>query len=233
MSSSNEFYKFSHNYRKIHNKNLKLTGYSSWYFAQRKIREISNQIKNTNEPLCILDLGCGDGLCTFFLHNHFPNAHLHGLDISTGMIQKARQRNIAKSKFSTYDGKHIPYDDEYFNIIMVANVLHHITGTRNHLSILSECYRILNTKGILFVFEHNPLNPITCHIVRNCPFDKNAVLITHYNMRKILGHAGFVTTCRFIHFLPAFLHKLEFLEKGLWWAPLGGQYYYTCIRKTH
>jgi len=233
MSNSSEFYKFSHNYREIHNKNLELTGYSSSYFAQRKIREISNQIKNRNEPLRILDLGCGDGLCTFFLQNYFPNAYLHGLDISNRIIKKAQHRKISKSKFSTYDGKHIPYDDEYFNIIMIANMLHHVADVGNQILILSQCYRILKKTGTLFVFEHNPLNPITRHIVNNCVFDKDAVLITHYKMNKILGYTGFVTTCRFIHFLPAFLHRLEFLEKRLWRVPMGGQYYYTCIKKTH
>lgn len=232
MSNSSEFDKFTHNYRAIHNKNLKLTGYSSSYFAERKILEISNQIKNRNEPSRILDLGCGDGLCAFFLHNYFPNAYIYGLDISNESIQKAQQRKISRTRFSAYDGKQIPYDDESFNIIMLANMLHHVTGTRNQISILSECYRILKKNGRLFVFEHNPFNPITCHIVKNCPFDKDAVLINHYKMNKMLRYAGFVTKCRFIHFLPAFLRKLEVLEKLSWWAPIGGQYYYTCIKKN-
>jgi len=153
MSNSSEFDKFTHNYRAIHNKNLKLTGYPSSYFAERKIREISNQIKNRNEPSRILDLGCGDGLCSFFFQNYFPNAYIHGLDISDESIQKAQQRKISKTRFSAYDGQHIPYDDESFNIIMLANILHHVTGTGKQKLILSECYRILQKKRDIVCFR--------------------------------------------------------------------------------
>jgi ubiquinone/menaquinone biosynthesis C-methylase UbiE len=233
MSNSTEFDKFTRNYREIHDKNLKLTGYPSLYFAERKIREISNLIDNKSESLRILDLGCGDGLCAFFLQNYFPSSYIHGLDISNNSIQKAQQRKLSKTRFSTYDGQTIPYENEYFNIILLANMLHHVADTGNQILILSQCYRTLKKNGTLFVFEHNPFNPMTRHIVNHCVFDKDAVLITHYKMNKILRYTGFVTTCRFIHFLPAFLHKLEFLEKRLWWVPIGGQYYYICIKDTH
>jgi ubiquinone/menaquinone biosynthesis C-methylase UbiE len=183
--------------------------------------------------LRILDLGCGDGLCAFFLQNYFPSSYIHGLDISNNSIQKAQQRKLSKTRFSTYDGQTIPYENEYFNIILLANMLHHVADTGNQILILSQCYRTLKKNGTLFVFEHNPFNPMTRHIVNHCVFDKDAVLITHYKMNKILRYTGFVTTCRFIHFLPAFLHKLEFLEKRLWWVPIGGQYYYICIKDTH
>jgi ubiquinone/menaquinone biosynthesis C-methylase UbiE len=227
MSELGEFDQFVQDYREIHNKNLKATGYTSRYFAERKIREIADQIKEKNNPFNILDLGCGDGLCSVFFRNYFPNASVCGLDVSKDSVQIAREKKIVGAEFSLYDGSHIPYEDNLFDIIMIANVLHHVTDVKNQIKILTECHRVLKKDGRLFVFEHNPFNPITCKIVNSCPFDKDAVLVNPIQMKKILQGIGFKTTCRFLLFLPEILQRLEFLEKQIGWVPMGGQYY--CI----
>ena len=223
-----EFDKFAHDFRKIHNHNLRKTGYSSAFFAERKIREIARHMQNPEQHLSILDLGCGDGLGTAFLREYFPNSELQGLDVSEQSIQAAVGRDIPGAKFAIYDGSHIPFKDESFNIIMLAGVLHHVVEVRKQICIVKECHRVLKGKGIFFIFEHNPLNPITRRIVDDCLFDKNAKLINHVRMNKLLHSGGFKTSCRFIIFLPAFLKKAAFLENLMWWLPLGGQYYFIC-----
>ena len=209
---------------------LKGTGYTSSYFAERKIREVLKHIKDTdiNKKLNILDLGCGDGLGVFYFRKYFSEAFISGLDVSEESIKIALKRNIKDSKFKIYSGEKIPYNDKTFAIILLAGVLHHLISTERKLNILKECYRVLKVNGTLFIFEHNPFNPITRRIVNGSPFDKDIVLINFLEIKKMLNEVGFQARSRFIIFLPGFLKNMELLENLLWWIPLGGQYYNIC-----
>jgi ubiquinone/menaquinone biosynthesis C-methylase UbiE len=227
-----EFDRFAHDYRKIHNHNLRKTGYSSDFFAERKVREIVRQVPDPEQNLNILDLGCGDGLCTGFFREYFPNSVLQGLDVSRQSILSAVQRKIPKAQFNAYNGSQIPFKNGSFHIILMAGVLHHVVDVPNQIRLIDECQRVLKNEGRLFVFEHNPLNPITRKIVDDCPFDQNAKLINPIRLKKMLRENGFQTNCRFIIFMPALLKRFEFLENWIWWVPIGGQYYYICSKKN-
>jgi len=80
--------------------------------------------------------------------------------------------------------------------------------------------------GIFFIFEHNPLNPLTVRVMNQCPFDENAVLIRADQLKARLLRAGF-SECelRYRVFFPRFLRHLRRLEAGLAWLPAGAQYY--------
>jgi hypothetical protein len=84
---------------------------------------------------------------------------------------------------------------------------------------------VLSKDGYFFIFEHNPFNPLTLKIVNDCPFDKDACLVSAVASSRLLRKAGFVSKFRFIIFFPNFIRNKELLEKFLWWLPLGGQYY--------
>jgi hypothetical protein len=78
----------------------------------------------------------------------------------------------------------------------------------------------------LFVFEHNPLNPLTRHVVNSCEFDENAELIMAPTMRRRVREAGFGTAeVRYRIFFPHLLRALRPLEPLMTWLPLGAQYY--------
>ncbi|MBW2409964.1 MAG: class I SAM-dependent methyltransferase [Deltaproteobacteria bacterium] len=232
MMKQTEFDRFADNYRKIHNHNLRKTGYTSDFFAERKVSEIARLVADPKQNFNILDLGCGDGLCTAFFRQYFPNSFLQGLDVSGQSIQSAVRRDIPGAQFNIYDGSQIPFKNDSFHIILLAGVLHHVVDVPNQTRLIAECRRVLTKEGSLFVFEHNPLNPITRKIVDDCPFDKNAKLINPIRLKKRLQQNGFQTRCRFIIFLPALLKKFEFLENWIWWVPIGGQYYYICLKKN-
>ena len=86
---------------------------------------------------------------------------------------------------------------------------------------------MLKTGGRLYVFEHNPANPITRYIVKTCVFDKDAKLLTASYAIDLLMKNGFgKVTTRFMLFFPrmkwlGFLHRLEkYMQK----IPYGAQY---------
>ncbi|MBP8250267.1 MAG: hypothetical protein KAX72_09205, partial [Chitinophagales bacterium] len=86
--------------------------------------------------------------------------------------------------------------------------------------------RVIRPGGNLFIFEHNPYNPLTVRVVNNCPFDENAELIRGADMKQRFLAAGFSSaSIRYRIFFPNILRGMRSLEPALSWLPLGGQYY--------
>lgn len=224
------FNKIAKEYRNIHDENLKITGLNSEYFAKMKIIKIkSNLNKSTN--LNILEVGCGDGKLAEYIKKYFIDYNYTGLDISNEEIDIANNKNISNSKFILYDGINFPFEIDSFDIIILAQVLHHV---ENYNNILKQCHKVLKKDGHLFIFEHNPINPFTQYIVKTCVFDKDAKLINHKNMKKsLINNNFFIENFEFITFFPnkLFFKYLIPFERYLKKFFLGGQYYIK-IKKT-
>jgi hypothetical protein len=78
--------------------------------------------------------------------------------------------------------------------------------------------------GRLFVFEHNPYNPLTRRAVRDCPFDDDAILLPPGEVRGLLQRAALAGVRQdFVLFFPRSLARLRPLEPWLRWCPLGAQ----------
>lgn len=224
-SSFDNFDEFAKDYRHIHNENIKLTGADSHYFSEFKVkwlRDYYGQKTVTN----ILDLGAGDGTCLQYFSTYFPEANLFGIDVSDLSIDEAAAKQIPKSEVKVYDGQHIPYPDNCFDMILVATVMHHIRFEL-HDGLMQEALRVLKPGGKIFIVEHNPHNPVTMHMVNTCPFDEDAVLLKPGYTKKLLQKSGFQSVKNhFTLFFPrgGVFKAFHFLEKHLSWIPIGGQY---------
>lgn len=229
MKNSNEFDKFANNYRELHTKNVQnVSGESSNYFSEYKIKELCH-VFSANSHLNFLDLGCGDGNTARYVKQYFPLFDYQGLDVSAESVEMAISRGIDGCEFKVYDGGIIPYDDNTFDVVFMACVMHHVDKEK-HVSLLSEVYRVLKKGGKLIVFEHNPYNPLTRRLVKDCPFDDGAILISAKQLINKILKSGFMSrgVLHYTIFMPrkGLFHKMIFLEKKLFWLPLGGQYYY-------
>jgi len=99
----------------------------------------------------VLDIGCGTGMILERIHERFPTLSLAGVDISTGMLAKGRQRlpdasftegNIEDASFAA----RLPSAD----IILSLSVLHHLTDAERHLRLLA---KLVNPKGTIFLAD--------------------------------------------------------------------------------
>ena len=228
--SFDDFDEFANNYRNIHTQNVKLSGADSFYFAEMKVRLLKNF--ETNQSLKILDVGCGDGVTELYLHKYFSAWKVTGIDVSSASIKEANKRNLGNAIFAVYDGEHIPYDDNSFDLIFMAGVLHHV-AFHLHERLMKELYRVLKKNGSFYLYEHNPLNPFTRYLVKTCVFDKHAKLLPHHYTSMLLKKHNFIVISKqFVIFFPrkGILSKLLFLEKYLQWLPLGGQYFIKAVR---
>jgi SAM-dependent methyltransferase len=174
------------------------------------------------ETLRVLDVGCGTGETDRFLVGRI--SELEGVDMSEGLIERAR-RAVPDAEYRSYEGARLPYDDSSFDLSFCINVMHHVPPPRWG-AFVAEMARVTRRRGIVAVFEHNPLNPLTRRVVSRCAFDADAVLLRRSRARAILAGAGLDSAeSRYILFLPLAARWVRALERPLRWVPLGAQYY--------
>jgi ubiquinone/menaquinone biosynthesis C-methylase UbiE len=148
--------------------------YNEWsetYDSDKNLtRDLDQQV--TREMLAnlqfksILELGCGTGKNTAFLVQ--VGTHVHALDFSEGMIEKAREKVKAENvEFSAADLTQTwPGEDETYDLIVCNLVLEHI----NNLSfIFSEAFRVLEKQGRFLI---NELHPFRQYEGKKARFDK-------------------------------------------------------------
>jgi ubiquinone/menaquinone biosynthesis C-methylase UbiE len=160
-----------------------------------------------------------------FFARHLPSARVTCLDVSRKSLELGSTRHGTAAEFRHFDGRRIPYADGTFDVALASCVFHHIPHAE-HVALLGEIRRVLAPGGRLFVFEHNPLNPLTRHAVNTCEFDEHAELVLAPTMKHRVQAAGFATAVvRYRIFFPHALRGLRPLEAQLEWLPLGAQYY--------
>ena len=93
----------------------------------------------------VLELATGTGLIAKNIVN--SAAHIEATDASPEMIAEAKRDNrSAKLHFSVQDMFHLPYADESFDVVIVANALHIVPEPEKALS---EIRRVLKDDGVL------------------------------------------------------------------------------------
>ena len=100
----------------------------------------------------VLELATGTGLIAKNIVN--SAVHIEATDASPEMIAEAKRDNCsAKLHFSVQDMFHLPYADESFDAIIVANALHIVPEPEKALP---EIRRVLKDDGILIAptFTH-------------------------------------------------------------------------------
>jgi SAM-dependent methyltransferase len=230
-----EFDRYAPDYADILNPSLALSGYDTAYFDEYKVRLVHAELAaaaRTAPPFSFLNFGCGVGRSEPIIARYFPDCSIFSTDVSADSIRIARENNrsLANATFELSDGATIPFERS-FDVIFCAGVFHHITG-ENRPGVLAELKKRLLPGGWLFIFEHNPWNPLTRRVVESCPLDENASLVTAPDMNRILKQSGFTgISHRFIVFFPRWLKILLPLEKFMGSCPFGAQYCMTATTK--
>src|SRR5213075_926803 len=135
------------------------------------IREFFRRSGTPTERLAWLDIGCGQGELLRLGRRHFQSAM--GCDPSNRMLDACRDLE-ARHQSSM---ESLPFDDAAFDFITAVCVYHHVPLDRRPV-LAAETMRVLKPGGTFCIIEHNPLNPITKHIVSRTPVDADAELLT-------------------------------------------------------
>lgn len=227
MADPVNFDDYTDDYNRLLKEKTQFFSSSEVYFAQYKVDIVKARTSATVKR--VLEFGCGIGRNIPFLQQAFPHATIVGSDISPASLETARADN-PDVEFVLDDGTAVGLGQ--FDVIFVAGVFHHIPpAVRDQVA--ANLRQRLAPGGTVFVFEHNPYNPVTQRIVSTCPYDADAVLLKPAELKQRLRNAGLAIQRReFCLFIPPSLPKLLPLERKLGWLPLGGQYWVQAGHST-
>jgi ubiquinone/menaquinone biosynthesis C-methylase UbiE len=219
-----EFDRYRESYDEAVNRAIAFSGQKAESFTRAKASDLLRTIAshfNSPRQLSLLDVGCGIGNYHPFLTPVV--GAVSGVDVSRACIAKAQERNPTVS-YAVYDGDHLPYQDQQFDVTFCVCVLHHVPPER-WPQFVNEMRRVTRTGGLIVVYEHNPKNPLTRKVVRDCEFDRDAVLLTMAQARQLLTAAGCLDVAtRSILTLPPIGGFVETLDGLFAKLPLGSQY---------
>jgi len=102
----------------------------------------------------ILDVGCGNGNILAALNTKVWEPY--GVDLSEEMVKVASERLSGKAKIYVADSSHLPFDNQYFNVLICNASFHHYMNARE---VLLEMKRVLCPGGLLVIGEGYAFQP--------------------------------------------------------------------------
>lgn len=122
-----------------------------WWFAG--MREITAALLDpllpANNRRRILDAGCGTGLNLSWLRRYAGNGEVVGIDLATDALKFSLERG--EKNLSRASVVEIPCRDASFDVVTSFDVLVQLPRERSDEQPLSEMFRVLRPRGILFV----------------------------------------------------------------------------------
>ncbi|HEY6979724.1 class I SAM-dependent methyltransferase [Reyranella sp.] len=178
--------------------------------------------------LNLLDYGCGAGDLMRVLADLGARPNFAGCDVSEGMLAEAAKRWPARHgpspALAAQHGARTPFADGRFDIVTISAVLHHV-AVAERPGVYRELGRILKPGGRLYVFEHNPRNPLVRYVIARTPIDENAILLDATEVRHgLLDVARYDLGTEYLMFMPPGIGLLRDVDRVLTWLPLGAQY---------
>lgn len=178
--------------------------------------------------LSLLDYGCGAGDLMRVLGELGARAAFTGCDVSTGMLTEVPKRwpeELGTAPvLAPQDGARTPFADASFDIATISAVLHHVPPDERR-AVYAELGRVLKPGGRLYVFEHNPRNPLVRYVIARTPIDENAILLDANEVQEgLLGSGRYELETDYLMFMPPGIAWLRGVDRALAWLPLGAQY---------
>jgi SAM-dependent methyltransferase len=234
MSSLQEFDQHKESYRSDIDKAVSFSGQSHDFFTRVKAEYLNDLFSafqrdpagsaSGDRPLDVLDIGCGHGHIHPYLVEGSVPLRLSAVDVAATVVEEARALNPTVD-YKAYEGERLPYADQSFDVAFTIAVMHHVPPPQ-WPAFLEEMRRVVRPGGMIAIFEHNPINPLTQWIVRTCPIDDNAVLLGSRRLSNLVAQTQFTDVAsRYILFTPLDGPGYRKFDKMIGWLPLGAQYY--------
>jgi len=121
---------------------------------QAKLKNLQKELGNTEGFRC-LDLGSDNGVISYHLRKN--GGDWHSADLSEETVSSIR--SLVETQVSLIDGRSLPYEDEFFDIVVVVDMLEHV---EDDSLFIAELVRILKPEGRIILNTPNikPLSPL-------------------------------------------------------------------------
>ncbi len=219
------------------------SGQAQGFFLDVKARQLEVAMRDRlGEPSAVraLEVGCGTGLMRRRLRQRV--GRLWGIDLSLASLAQASQASQAgkagqlgqasqagaprdRAGLVAADGRRAPFAGGSFDLVFAVCVLHHVAPGAPRDALVGEMARLARPGGLVAIWEHNPWNPLTRRVVARCPFDRDAVLLSLIETRRLLRRAGLSRIeSRYGLFFPWRGRGWRQAERLLAQVPLGAQF---------
>ena len=207
------------------NQGISLSGEAKDFFARGRV-EWLRRCTQSSRPERVLDYGCGTGAASPLLRTVLGANSVVGVDTSVETIAVAERTATDGVTFRCIDDYRPSAD---IDIAYCNGVFHHVPLTQRAGAI--EYIRdSLRPGGIFSFWENNPWNPGTRLVMSRIPFDRDAILVSAREARRLARAGGFEILGT--HFLFVFPKMLRVLRKfgctPLTSLPFGAQYQVLC-----
>lgn len=183
--SKSVFDQVARDYERIHDRSLP-PGVHSADFIHQRAASVSRWIleRYAGSEFCYLDFGCGNGRMLKSLLGfgslralaETGRLKLFGFDTSVESINEARDLAGDDPICLVSNWKDLPANLQ-FDFVISCHVFHHIPPADRPATACALRDR-MKFASRLVIWEHNPFNPVTRLLVRMCPFDGDARLLT-------------------------------------------------------
>ena len=230
------FDRVARDYEKIHNRSLPPGVHSADFISQR-VANVTRWLSDgyVGKEFFYLDFGCGNGrMLESLLASDAVKPlveqgrlRLFGFDTSVESINEAKRLMGDDRVCLVSDLNHLPRDVR-FDFVISCHVFHHIPLAERAAAAKILRHR-MKPSSKLVIWEHNPFNPFTRMLVKMCPFDGDARLLTLNTTKTLFGKNSFrYREHAYVNVFPPQWLRLDAvsaIEVKLSRLPIGAQYW--------
>lgn len=139
---------------KWHDMALKAVGRSPCAMLDSAVQALRlDQIQASDEPVRILELGCGSGLNLPAIYASAPaNTQVWATDLAVGLLHRARRKvenepELAETRLLMADPHKLPFDAETFDRVIYVGEL---SDFRDPNQVCAEMLRVVKPDGVVF-----------------------------------------------------------------------------------
>ncbi len=201
---------------------LRVTGADKAYYARERITWLRESAASAGVSRVdrVLDFGCGDGDAAPMLRSVLGAREVVGVEVSPAMLARARARH-PWARFELVDA--LPTLGA-FDVAYCNGVFHHI-AVAERAAAVRRVHDALRIGGVFGLWENHPWNPGTRYVMSRVRFDRDAIMLSPPETRRLLRANGLRPLRTDHHFIfPGGLAVLRRVERLLSRLPIGGQY---------
>ncbi len=142
----------------------------------------------------VLDMGCGYGTTTSKITE--LGYDCIGIDYDVNTVETAKNE-FPHCKFLVANAEDLPFESNYFDVIILRDALHHFYGEANFKKVQSEILRVAKSTSRIIFFDPNinfvlkTMRKISSHDDEECDFETAKEVMNNFNYQII--HTGFNT----------------------------------------